>query len=76
MVSLRIKNLNDEEKRANVCGISANQVRPDVMGIVLALPFEKSKNLPEKFTIKVHGQGFILLKAVWVGYVEKHTWIA
>ena len=38
-----LRNLNDEEKRARVCGIEVNDVRKDVKGIVLTEPLEISK---------------------------------
>ena len=43
-----LKNLHDEEQRAKVCGIAADQVRPDVKSIVLSLPLEQSRNLAQK----------------------------
>ena len=38
-----MKNLNDSEQRAAVCGISVNEVRKDVLGIVLDCPLEEAK---------------------------------
>ena len=38
-----LKNLNDSEQRAAVCGISVNEVRKDVLGIVLDCPLEEAK---------------------------------
>lgn len=37
-----LKNLHDEEERAKVCGIPANEVREDVLGIVLSKSLEES----------------------------------
>ena len=38
-----LKNLNDSEQRASVCGISVDEVRKDVLGIVLDCPLEEAK---------------------------------
>lgn len=43
-----LKDLHDEEQRAKVCGISAEQVRPGVKGIVLSLSMEESRKLAQK----------------------------
>ena len=40
-----LRDLNDADKRAEVCGISASDVRPDVKGIVLSVPVEEAKRL-------------------------------
>lgn len=39
----KLVNLNDEKERAEVCGISVEDVRKDVMAIMLAVPFELAK---------------------------------
>ncbi len=38
-----LRDLNDADERARVCGISANEVRPNVMGIVLKEDIETSR---------------------------------
>lgn len=38
-----LKDLNDAPKRASVCGVSVNEVRKDVLAIVLAEPLEESR---------------------------------
>lgn len=38
-----LRDLNDAEERARICGISADEVRPNVMGIVLKESLEISK---------------------------------
>ncbi|MDO5297166.1 MAG: site-specific DNA-methyltransferase [bacterium] len=38
-----LRDLNDAEKRAAICGIAAEEVRPGVKGIVLAKPLEEAK---------------------------------
>lgn len=43
-----LKDLHDEEQRAKVCGISAEQVRPGVKGIGLSLSMEESRKLAQK----------------------------
>lgn len=43
-----LKDLHDDEKRAAVCGISPDQVRKGVKGIVLSLPLEESAFLAQK----------------------------
>lgn len=41
--SYKLENLHDEKKRALVCGVREEDVRPDVLGIVLAEPLEDAK---------------------------------
>ncbi|MCQ2106014.1 MAG: site-specific DNA-methyltransferase [Fibrobacter sp.] len=48
-----LKNLDDEELRAAVCGISANDIRKNVMGIVLEDSLENAK----KFAQSVYDRG-------------------
>lgn len=43
-----LADLEDAERRAEVCGINAAEVREGVMGIVLAQPVEESRALAEK----------------------------
>ena len=43
-----LKDLHDEKQRAKVCGISPEQVRPNVKGIVLSLSIEESRELAQK----------------------------
>ena len=69
-----LKNLNDEEKRANVCGISTNQVRPDVKGIVLSLPFEESKKLARKVYDKGPWPRFYFTKGS-LGGIRRKTYL-
>ena len=38
-----LKDLHDEKQRAEVCGVSSNEVRKDVMGIVLKQDLESSR---------------------------------
>ncbi len=40
-----LRDLNDAEKRAEVCGIAPSEVRKDVKGIALAVPVEEAKAL-------------------------------
>ena len=42
-----LRDLEDAEKRAAVCGISSDAVRKGVMGIVLSLPLDESKRLAQ-----------------------------
>lgn len=39
----KLENLHDETERAKVCGISATEVRKDVLGIVLSKPLAQAK---------------------------------
>ena len=39
----KLDNLHDEKKRAKVCGVKEEEVRPDVLGIVLAENLEDAK---------------------------------
>ena len=66
-----LRDLNDAEKRAEVCGISASDVRQGVKGIVLAVPFEEAKASAEavlkrgqwpKFYFTKNGKGGIRRK--------------
>lgn len=41
--SYKLENLHDEKKRAKVCGVKEEEVRPDVLGIVLAENLEDAK---------------------------------
>ena len=41
--SYKLENIHDEAKRAEVCGINKNDVRQDVLGIVLDEPLEIAK---------------------------------
>ncbi len=41
--SYELKNLHDEKERASVCGIETDQVRKDVLGIVLVESLEQSR---------------------------------
>ena len=43
-----LKDLNDAEKRAEVCGVSSESVKPNVKGIVLSLPLSESKLIAQK----------------------------
>ena len=43
-----LKDLHDEERRAEVCGISAEEVRKGIMGIVLKEDLETSRNKAQK----------------------------
>ena len=71
-----LKDLNDVKKRAEVCGVSENEVREDVLGIVLSSSLEQSKadferrqangKWPELFFTK-NGYGSIRKKA----YINK-----
>ncbi|MCI1786547.1 MAG: site-specific DNA-methyltransferase [Actinomyces sp.] len=38
-----LKDLDDAEERARVCGLSADEVKPGVLGIVLAKPLEEAQ---------------------------------
>lgn len=66
-----LKNLNDEDQRAQICGILPSEVRKDVMGIVLADPLnvaiKNSQNVLErgqwpKFYFTQNGLGGIRRK--------------
>lgn len=41
--SYELRDLDDAAERAKVCGINADQVKPDVKGIVLAKPFAEAR---------------------------------
>ena len=41
--SYKLENLHDEKRRAEVCGVKEEEVRPDVLGIVLAENLEDAK---------------------------------
>ena len=43
-----LKDLNDAEKRAEICGVSKDEVRADVKAIVLSKPYEESKKIAQK----------------------------
>lgn len=43
-----IKDLDDAEKRAFVCGVEESEVRQDVKGIVLSLPVEESRKIAQQ----------------------------
>lgn len=43
-----LRDLHDEERRAEVCGISPEEVRKDVMGIVLKNDFETSRSMAQQ----------------------------
>ena len=49
-----LKDLNDADKRAEVCGISPTDVKPDVKGIVLSLPLELAQKQAQ--TVYERGQ--------------------
>ena len=49
-----LRNLHDEEQRATICGISPNDVRKDVKGIVLAVPLDEARKFAE--TVYKRGQ--------------------
>ena len=42
-----LRDLDDAEARAAVCGISASEVRPDVKGIVLSVPLEEARAIAQ-----------------------------
>lgn len=44
----RLKDLEDAEMRASVCGISANSIKANVLGIVLDEPLNDARNHAEK----------------------------
>lgn len=43
-----LKDLNDAEKRAEICGVSKDEVRADVKAIVLSKPYEESKIIAQR----------------------------
>lgn len=43
-----LRDIDDAEKRASVCGISSNEVRPNVCGIVLSVPLQEARVYAEK----------------------------
>lgn len=43
-----LKDLNDAERRADVCGLEASQVRQGIKGIVLAQPLDRSREAASK----------------------------
>lgn len=43
-----LKDLNDAEKRAEICGVSKDEVRANVKAIVLSKPYEESKIIAQK----------------------------
>lgn len=43
-----LKDLDDAEQRAKICGVSSDSVRSDVKGIVLSLSLEESRKLAQK----------------------------
>jgi len=49
-----LRDLDDAAERAEVCGISADEVRKDVLGIVLSKPLEESRN--EALKVQKRGQ--------------------
>lgn len=44
----RLEDLHDDEKRAEICGVTAEEVRKGVKGIVLAQSFEESKKIAQQ----------------------------
>ncbi len=66
-----LKDLHDEAKRAEICGVSPKDVRSGVMGIVLTRPLEESKKQAQaiykrgqwpKFYFTKNGQGGVRRK--------------
>ena len=43
-----LREIDDAEKRAEICGVAVPEVRPGVKAIVLALPLEESKKLAKE----------------------------
>lgn len=41
--SYKLENLHDEKRRAEVCGVKQDEVRKDVLGIILAEPLENAR---------------------------------
>ena len=44
----KLEDLDDAQKRAEICGVAVEDVREGVKGIVLALPFEESKKIAQE----------------------------
>ena len=74
----KLEDLDDAVKRAEVCGISASEVREGVKGIVLDVPLEEAKNKARKvleegpwprFYFTKNGEGGISRKT-YLSYVE------
>ena len=66
-----LRDLHDDEKRAEVCGTSIDAVRKGVMGIVLSKSLEESAaQLPLSISVD-NGLSFISLRAEKAVFVEK-----
>lgn len=86
--SYSLKRIDDEEIRADICGVSSGELRADVMAIVLDLPLEESSKLaldvlhngvwPEFFFTGSDGRGGLRKKSylpVDYGRVPSTVWL-
>lgn len=69
-----LKDLNDAEKRAAVCGISPDEVRKGVKGIVLALPLNESKRLAQQVYERGQWPRFYFTKEA-LGGIRRKTYL-
>ena len=66
-----LKDLNDDEKRAAICGISAEDVRKGVKGIVLAIPLEEAKKKAQAIYERGQWPKFYFTKGGFGGIARK-----
>ena len=66
-----LRDLHDAERRAEVCGISAEEVRPDVMGIVLKEDLETSRRKAQQVYEKGPWPKYYFTKVGYGGIARK-----
>lgn len=66
-----LQDLHDEKERAHVCGISPDEVRPDVKAIVLADPLEVASSNAQKVLERGQWPRFFFTKGGKGGIARK-----
>ena len=66
-----LKEIDDAEKRAEICGVTTTEIRPGVKAIVLALPLEESKKLAKEVLTKGPWPRFFFSKNGMGGIARK-----
>ena len=69
-----LRDLNDAEKRAAVCGISSKDIRLGVKGIVLSLPLEESKKMAQEVYNRGQWPRFYFTKEM-LGGIRRKTYL-
>lgn len=70
-----LRDLNDADKRADVCGISPTDVRADVKGIVLAVPLDEAKKKAQEIYDRGQWPKFYFTKG-GVGGIRRKTYLS